>query len=66
MKKIDFLRTVAAVSLAVLVHIVALYGAAAATPWPQHRAVILVGPVVAVGEVVTTRVAAKAAHANEG
>ena len=66
MNKIDFLRITAAVSLALLVHVVALYGAALATPWPRHHAAILVGPVVAVGEVVTPRVAARATHGKEG
>ncbi len=65
MKKIEFLRTGTALSLALAVHLVTFYGIAAATPAPRH-AVVRIGPVEAVSEVITPRMASQTARLPEG
>jgi hypothetical protein len=51
MNKIVFLRNGIAMALALVIHLAAFYGVAAATPLPRHGAGIVIGPVVGVAVV---------------
>ena len=62
MNRIEFLRIVAAISLASVVHLAAFYGIAAALPPPHRVAAVQLGPIVAATAIPLPRNVMQAAH----